>query len=167
MKAWFQSSSLQRNAATGRADQNPKRKAGVRRLYLLIPNPPAYGRRRRPAGQEVNKPRRGCDQGSLRVGDAETELVGDGPSYFVSQSVELLLDGRQRRRGQRAPLGACDAREEEDGDKKVQGDDEAPPLKPERLGIAHSVAGEELSRSTRSGGGGEGTTAAKEKRARK
>lgn len=84
----------------------------------------------------------------LRVGDAEAELVGDGSGDLAGQVVELLLDGRQRRRqrrrrGQRAPLGSCDAGEEEDGNKKVQGDAGAPPLEPEGLGIAHSGAGEE------------------------
>jgi hypothetical protein len=104
----------------------------------------------------------------LRVGDAEAELVGDGPGDVVSQDVELLLDGRQRlrerrrrgNRGQRVLLGTCDAGEEEEEAEKLkqhgeaQGDAPAPPLEPERLGIAHSEAGEDLAPSGSSKRGG-------------
>jgi len=101
----------------------------------------------------------------LRVGDAEAEIVGYGLGDVVGQVVELLLDGRQRRRGgnrgQRALLAACDAGEEEEEEAqklkqhvKVQGDAPAPPLKPEGLGIAHSEAGEELAPSGGSKRGG-------------
>jgi hypothetical protein len=85
---------------------------------------------------------------SLRVGDAEAELVGDGGGDVVGQVVEPPLHVRQVRRRYRGRLdlllaagGACEEehqREEDDADAAL-----APPLELRSPRIPHSEAEEE------------------------
>lgn len=88
-------------------------------------------RRRRPTNTQQGSKQAVRLEVSLRVGDAEAELVGDGGGDVIGEVVELPLHVRQvRRRRHRGRLGlrlaagaACE--EEQQQQREDDGDDDA------------------------------------------
>jgi len=106
-----------------------------------------YGRATAPppgrAGQqEVVVGQEEAEQSSLRVGDAEAELVGDGGGDVVGQVVELPLHVRQVGRGRLDLLlaagGACEEEQQQRREEEGEDDALAPPPELRSPRIPHS-----------------------------